>query len=461
MARGRWLGIGFLAAGLALLALAAAPWLPSLAQDNRVHYHGLALRTHAFTWWNLAYAAGAPNCAGTPYISYRRDLVNTTIADHWYVALQVRADAAMVALGEDRFRCNVEKTFAWMERLWSPAHAGYAPRADLDGANPTLQDVYADDNAVIGLAFLEVARLTRDPALRVHALGAADRAARYPIVAGLWDGELGGGLWWTNQRDGLGEGKPAQSTALLAHVMAELYAETANPAYRQHAVDSLSWLDRVLWSDVHELYAYGVRRSRTDPSQSVVTQRYFGYDQAIVMQALLTLHRVEPDNPAYLARAQQLARSTDRSFWQQELGGYTLEADVPDLYAPYSAWISDAFLDLYAADGDRHWLERARANFDALDQHFQQNRSGGYAHRVFPCRDQMMVHCFPGERWGIDHNIFSMSQAMMQRVAARLAAASVSVTPSTCKEATSCARSESPLATSPRPRPSMTRRRPS
>ena len=79
MARGRWLGIGFVAAGLALLALAAAPWLPSLAQDNRVHYHDLALRTHAFTWWNLAYAAGAPDCEHAPYISYRRDLVNTGI----------------------------------------------------------------------------------------------------------------------------------------------------------------------------------------------------------------------------------------------------------------------------------------------------------------------------------------------------------------------------------------------
>ena len=424
MVRGRLLGISFLAAGLALLALAAAPWLTSLAQDSRVHYHELALRTHAYTWRHLAYAAGAPDCESAPYVSYRRDLINSEIADHWYVALQVRADAAMVALGEDRFRCNAEKTFAWMELLWSPAHAGYAPRADLDGANPTLQDVYADDNAVIGLAFLDVARVTRDPAVRVRALAAADRAARYPIAAGLWDGELGGGLWWTNQRDGLGEGKPAQSTALLAHVMAELYAETANPVYRQHAIDSLDWLDRALWSDTHQMYAYGIRRSRDDPSQTVVSQHYFGYDQAIVMQALLTLHRLESDNPAYLARARQLARSTDRYFWQRELGGYTLEADVPDLYPTYGAWISDAFLDQYAVDGDRHWLDRARANFDALDRRFQQNGSGGYAHRIFPCRDQLLVHCFPGDDWGIDHNIFLMSQAMMQRVAARLAAAS-------------------------------------
>ena len=422
MARGRWLGIGFLVVGVALLALAASPWLPSQAADSRSHYGGLALRTHAFTWQNLAYAAGAPDCETAPFLSYRRDLVNSTIADHWYVALQVRADAAMVALGDDRFRCNVEKTFVWMEWLWSPAHAGYAPRADLDGANPTLQDVYADDNAVIGLAFLDVARVTTDPALRARALAAADRAARYPIVAGLWDGEFGGGLWWTNQRDGLGEGKPAQSTALLAHVMAELYAETGNPAYRQHAVDALAWLDRELWSERHHLYAYSVRRSRRDPSIVVKTDRYFGYDQAIVMQALLTLHRLEPGNPAYLDRARQLAHAIDRYFWQQELGGFTLEADIPDLYASYGVWVSEGYLDLYAVDGERYWLERARANFDALDGHFQQQGSGGYAHRVFPCRDQMLVHCFPGERWGLDHTIFSLSQAMMQRVAARLAA---------------------------------------
>jgi hypothetical protein len=423
MARGRWLGIGFLVVGVALLVLAASPWLTSRAEDSRSHYGGLALRTQAFTWQHLAYAAGATDCDTAPFLSYRRDLVNTKIADHWYVALQVRADAALVALGEDRFRCNVEKTFTWMEWLWSPAHAGYAPRADLDGENPTLQDVYADDNAVIGLAFLDVARVTRDPAVRVRALGAADRAARYPIVAGLWDGEFGGGLWWTNQRDGLGEGKPAQSTALLAQVMAELYAETGNPGYRQYAVDSLEWLDRVLWSEHHHLYAYGVRHSRSDPSATVVTQRYFGYDQAIVIQTLVTLHRLEPENPAYLARARQLALAMDRYFWQKDLGGYTLEADVPDLYASYGVWVSEGFLDLYAVDGDRYWLERARANFDALDRHFQQHATGGYAHRIFPCRDQFIVHCFPGERWGIDLNVFSLSQAMMQRVAARLAAA--------------------------------------
>ena len=422
MARGRWLGIGSLVVGMALLAFAAASWLPLWAEDRRPIYADLAYRAHGYTWEQFAYAAGASDCESAPFLSYRRDLINSGIADHWYVALQVRADAAMVALGDDRFRCNVEKTFTWMEWLWSPAHQGYAPRADLDGSNPTLQDVYADDNAVIGLAFLDVARVTRDPAIRARALAAADRAARFPVVAGLWDGEFGGGLWWTNQRDALGEGKPAQSTALLAHVMAELYAETGDPTYRQHALDALGWLDRELWSDVHQMYAYSVRWSQSDPGKTEMTQRYFGYDQAIVMQALLALHRVEPTNSTYVARARQIGLAIDRYFWQRELGGYTLEADVPDLYPSYGVWVSEGFLDLYAVDRDRYWLDRARANFEALDRQFQQNGTGGYAYRIFPCQHDFAKFCTPGASWGTDYTIYSLSQAMMQRVAARLAA---------------------------------------
>jgi len=423
MARGRWLGIGFLVAGVALIAYAAVPLVTSRAADARQHYRGLALRTQAYTWDHLAFAGGASDCPRAAYLSYRRDLINTAIADHWYVALQVRADAALVQAGEERFRCNVEKVYPWMEWLWSPSHAGYAPRADLDGANPTLQDVYADDNAVIGLAFLDIARVTRDPQLRARALVAASRAARFPLAAGLWDGEFGGGLWWTNQRDGLGEGKPAQSTALLAHIMAELYAETGDLVYRQHALDSLAWLDRMLWSDVHQMYAYSVRYSRRSPGQIVKTDRYFGYDQAIVIQALLALHRMEPDNPTYLPRARQLALSMDRWFWQRELGGHTLEADVPDQYASYSVWASEAFLDLYRADGDSYWLDRARVNFDVLDRRFQQGSSGSYAHRLFPCRDQFAAYCLPGETYGLDRTVYTLSQAMMQRIAALLAAA--------------------------------------
>src|SRR5436190_16119016 len=196
MARGLWLGLAVLVAAVLFLQVLPPPFRPA-PEEGQDRYRALALRIQDYTWRNLAYLDAGPDCSGAQFVTYRRDLVNTTIADHWYVALQVRADAALLKLGDTRFRCTVEKALPWMEMLWSPAHQGYAPRADLDGANPTLQDVYADDNAVIGLAFIDIARATENPLIRARALAAADRAARYPIVAGLWDGEFGGGLWWT------------------------------------------------------------------------------------------------------------------------------------------------------------------------------------------------------------------------------------------------------------------------
>ena len=49
MARGRWLGIGFLVAGAALLALAALPWVTSGAENPRAHYSSVAFATQSYT----------------------------------------------------------------------------------------------------------------------------------------------------------------------------------------------------------------------------------------------------------------------------------------------------------------------------------------------------------------------------------------------------------------------------
>ena len=52
-----------------------------------------------------------------------------------------------------------------------------------------------------------------------------------------------------------------------------------------------------------------------------------------------------------------LGRAMDRAFWHPELGGYRLEAHLSDQYAPYAAWMSEALLDLYAADGTAYLVE--------------------------------------------------------------------------------------------------------
>ena len=424
--RGRLLPIALL--GLIVGMGASSVCDAFAATGPHAEYRTMALQAQRYTWQQLAYTGGpaagqAGDCASAPYVSYRRNNgSDTTISDHWYSALQVRADAALVRLGEEQQRCQVEKAVAWMELLWSPAHQGYAPRADLDGSNPTLKDVYADDNGVIGLAVLDAARVANDPAGRARALEGAQRAANFMAGTGLWDETFGGGLWWTNQREHLGEGKPALPTALLAQLMAELYAETREPIYRENALAALGWLDSTLWSPQHELYAYGINFAPGDRTRAVVTdETYFGYDQAIVIEALLALHRVEPGDGRYLARAQQIGRAIDRAFWHWELGGYTLQASVLDLYAPYGAWVSEALLALYAVDGDPFWRERAQANLDALARTFG-NGEGGYYRLAFKCQGERLALCRPGEQYGLERVVYTMSQATMQRAAALLAA---------------------------------------
>src|SRR5688572_27993257 len=111
MKQGRRIGIGLLLSGALSLAVAAAPWIGSSATAPHAYYTGHALRTQAYTWQHLAYAGGASDCPSAPYPTYRRTGLDPGIADHWYVALQVRADAALVDLGEPAFRCHVEKAY--------------------------------------------------------------------------------------------------------------------------------------------------------------------------------------------------------------------------------------------------------------------------------------------------------------------------------------------------------------
>lgn len=406
MNAGPLLALVLLASGI--LHVAEAP-PPSPLRD----YQELAQSIQRVNFQRFGQLTGGRDCASARLLSYRRDASDAWIADQWYVALHMRADAALARLGDRSALCRIQKSFAWMELLWEPERGGYAPRADLDGRNPTLKDLYADDNALVALAYLEAARVVEDELLRERLLLGANRATAYLLRPGLWDETYGGGLWWNDQSWALQLGKPGQPTALLAWVMAEQYELTRNPWHRQHALRALAWLDARLWSAHHGLYAYGVTGPETDP---YVKPSYFSYDQAIVMEALLALYRVDRD-PTYLARARALARSVDRAFWQRDVGGYTLEAGNRDVYASYSVWVSEALISLYFVDADPSWRGLAARNFDTVERLLARG-DGTYANRIFPCRP---MYCGEAQPYTRDRVVLGKGQALMQRVAAMLA----------------------------------------
>jgi uncharacterized protein YyaL (SSP411 family) len=399
-------------------------------------YLARARATHDYTARHLAYYAGGTGCADARWVSYRRSTAEPAFSDSWYDFSQLQADAALLARGDTTAQCYVEKAFLHLERHWDPREpGGYFGRGAVDGSRVDGPDKYADDNALAGIALLEAHASAPDAAARARYLARAIAIGKYLTRGPLWDDVFDGGFWWNSRRGDSVEGKPAQSNALAALLFLRLHALTADAHWRTWAARTLAWLDAALWDAAANLTCYSVRYA--DPARRrgrALERRYFNYDQAILLEALVWDARLTeaaaaggvaaspapalagavslPGSPA-LARARAIAAALEPRFWDASLGGFVLEAGVPQVLLVYAAWLTPALLTLAAADGDPRWVALARRNVDALHARLYDPADGGYAHRAW--RD--------GDRVRVDPERHTAAQGWMQYAQARLALA--------------------------------------
>jgi len=130
------------------------------------------------------------------------------------------------------------ETFARGEqRYWNPnlkPVPGYSPKV---GEQSSSQATWYDDNAWIGIAFLDAYRATGD-----HAdIASAERAFAF-IAAGGWDAEQGGGMWWSTEHQWLSGEALAAASALAAR----LYQTTDQAEYLTDAETYIGWANKNL-----------------------------------------------------------------------------------------------------------------------------------------------------------------------------------------------------------------------
>ncbi|HLH21378.1 MAG TPA: glycoside hydrolase family 76 protein [Chloroflexota bacterium] len=388
-------------------------------------YLAQARATRAYTARHLAYYGGAAD-GGAPWVSYRRSTAEPDYSDSWYDCSQILADAALAACGDAACVADAARAFRHLERHWDPTGGGYFGRGGVRGDWVAGPDKYADDNALAGVALLHAQSSEPDAARRRRYVARAIAIAEY-LARDLWDDVFGGGFWWNTRRGDGVEGKPAQSNGLAALLLLWLHDLTGEPRWRAWAARTLTWLDATLWDQGAGLYRYSVHyadlAARTG---QVVERRYFNYDQGILIEAhaRAAVGLVErpaggaaggdaAERGAHLRRARTIASSLEGRFWDAALGGYVLEAGVPQLYLVYAAWLTPALLALFAADADPRWLALARRNVDTLHARLYDPRDGGYAHRAW--RDAGQVR--------LDPERHTAAQAWMQYAQAALAAA--------------------------------------
>lgn len=392
--------------------------------------------------------ADHPACTDASFVSYRRSDALPDVADQWYVASQLWADAELLlaSAGPPRpvpgrsgdlwwsadqrggpatteARCHVTKSLLFLDRLRDAG--GYLPRSAPDGSNVARGLHYADDNALAGLALLAAAAVESDPSTRQRHLQTARDVATFLTTSGLWDEMFGGGFWWNSNKGDRWEGKPAQSNALAALFFARLWAATGDEAHARWAIRTLGWLDAVLYDPSTRLYRWSVRyedmKNRT--GGPIFYSRYFNYDQAIALEAQITVARID-GRADRLQRAREIGRVMHDSLWSTTHGGYNLEVGVDRIYASYGAWASLGHLALYDLDGDPAWLELALKNADALDAMFRR-ADGGYGWRHFRCvtpQERSRPGCEGGESvWVVDQTLDGAAQAWMQHLQAAIA----------------------------------------
>jgi hypothetical protein len=379
--------------------------------------------------------ADQESCADASYVSYRRSDVQADVADQWYVASQLWADAELLRAtaatrgsngsvgAADDGPCHLAKGFQFLERLLDAG--GYSARAAPDGSNVAGGLHYADDNAVAGLSLLAAADVERDPIPRERYLTAARSVAAFLTTSGLWDEMFGGGFWWNSNKGDRWEGKPAQSNALAALFFARLHAATGDATYGAWAVKTLAWLDDTLYDPSTRLYRWSVRyedmKNRT--GGPIFYSRYFNYDQAIALEAQILTAKIDGLIDR-LDRAREIGRVMHAGLWNATHGGYNLEVGVDRIYASYGAWTSLGHLALYDLDGDPAWLDMAQRNANALDAMFRR-ADGGYGWRHFRCVtpiERNRPGCEGGESvWVVDQTHDGAAQAWMQHLQAAIA----------------------------------------
>ena len=130
------------------------------------------------------------------------------------------------------------QTFARGEqRYWNPhlkPVPGYSPKV---GESRASQPTWYDDNAWIGIAFLDAYQATGNHAY----IADAERAFAF-IAAGGWDAKQGGGMWWSTEHQWLS----GEALAAAADLAARLYQTTDKAKYRTDAERYIGWANKNL-----------------------------------------------------------------------------------------------------------------------------------------------------------------------------------------------------------------------
>jgi hypothetical protein len=146
-------------------------------------------------------------------------------------------DEIAIADPTAKAKAAVETVARGEQRYWNPnlkPVPGYSPEV---GEQSSSQPTWYDDNAWIGIAFLDAYRATGK-----HTYVADGERAFAFIAAGGWDAKQGGGMWWSTGHQWLS----GEALAAASDLAARLYQTTNQAEYLTDAETYIGWANKNL-----------------------------------------------------------------------------------------------------------------------------------------------------------------------------------------------------------------------
>jgi len=214
-------------------------------------------------------------------------------------------------------------------------------------------DRFYDDNVWLAIDFAQLAIVTKEPGYLKKA------ETIWQFVASGWDDQLGGGIYWCEQKKG---SKNTCSNAPAVVAAAKLYQATKNIEYLNWAKKIYAWTKLTLMDKTDYLYYDNISL------KGRIGKKKYAYNSGQMLQGAALLYKLTGDK-TYLTDAQQIAKSAIQYFTVD------MNRNGKDyrVFKQQGAWfvtvLSRGYFELYAIDKDPKYIDFFKSTLEYLKQY--------------------------------------------------------------------------------------------
>jgi len=217
-------------------------------------------------------------------------------------------------------------------------------------------DRFYDDNVWLSLDFCESYMLTKKPEYLKKSI------ETWKFVLSGWDEQLGGGIYWCEQKK---QSKNTCSNAPASVLAFKLFEATRDSAYFNWGIRIYNWTKANLQDSTDYLYFDNKNLS------GKIGRAKYTYNSGQMMQAAAMIYKLTGEK-AYLEDAQHIARSAVNYFTEEFS---TTEGKKFRLFKNTGNWFNAilfrGYTELYRLDGKDEYIGIFRDNMDQLWNHIR------------------------------------------------------------------------------------------